>query len=219
MNTQTQIKVLQAAKIVFRDYNELPAESQLHYGLCFAIKIALKKYVPNVIITNSDILDYIPLFTYQNAVKFGKARVLAVYGSTQCYTFWWATNSYQKRQDFLDWMILVLTVQKGLPIKTQIQVFKKVKREIIKRVILNHLLGKHYHYYLCTLTYAFSGIPILPGDTQKYFPLLTYINATGDTEFPENTVYMGPWWSKEDFLSRLRFLNKVIKQLKSIQNV
>lgn len=221
MNTQTQIKVLEAAKVVHHDYNKGLPESEIHYGLCFAIKIALKKYVPNVIITNSEILDYIPLFTYQNAVKFGQARVLAIYGTTQCYTFWWATNDYQKRQNFLDWMILVLKLQEGvLPIKTQISILKKVKLDLIKRFLLNHLICKyHYKYYLCTLTQTSFGATIIPEKMKEYFPLLTYTNATGDANCPKDAVIMGPWWPKEDFLSRLRFLNKTIKQLKSIQNV
>lgn len=217
MNTQTQIKVLEAAKIVCIDnYNHIDNR----FGLCYAIKIALRKYCPDQIIMGSEILTYIPLFTIENAKKYGKSHINTT-GENPYHQFWWSISSLDDRIAFLDWMISVLKLHDGiLPIKTQIFVLKRVKRNLIKRFLLNHLIGRYrYKYYLCNLTEISFGSAIAPDKMKDYFPLLTYTNATGNTNCPKDAVIMGPWWPKEDFLSRLRFLNRTIKQLKSIQNV
>lgn len=214
MNTQTQIKVLEAAKIVY--INSYNGDNQL--GLCYAIKVALRKYCPDQMIVGSEIPTYIPLFTIENAIKFQQAITYGV-SSNPYHNYWWHVDNIDDRIAFLDWMILVLKLQNAiLPIKTQIFVLKRVKRNLIKRFLLNHLIY-HYKYYLCTLTEISFGSAIAPEKMKDYFPLLTYTNATGNTNCPKDAVIMGPWWHKEDFLSRLRFLNKTIKQLKSIQNV
>lgn len=90
LSTKAQIKVLESI-----DWDRM---EDRYEGLCYTLYQGLKKYRKTIETGRySALVDYFPLFTNQNAQRFG--------ASTSPY--WWGLDSfgYTKRKEFVNWMI------------------------------------------------------------------------------------------------------------------
>jgi hypothetical protein len=211
ISKRKQIKVLKAAK------KTLMESHGVKLALCTLIRRALQSTLSINIVLNREIVDYIPLFTFENAVKYANAGFFGDY--------WWDTVPFDmgNRLKFLDWMIdetrdkiwywkiinrlksvCMLSNKKkmGLTNKEQIKILKSVREDICET------------FGLCSLTHCkirkwlnFSGKVC----TDSYIPLFTRENAVKYANASTSGAY---WWSNSpyDFKNRVKFLDWVIKE-------
>jgi hypothetical protein len=98
LTNKEQIKVLKRArvKVFWRE---------IDFWLCPIISGTLEEMLPidnfgkTKVVANSQIAEYIPLFTYENAVKYANAKEDAL-------GYWWDYyDDKDNRLKFIDWMI------------------------------------------------------------------------------------------------------------------
>jgi len=93
MTTQEKIKILESV-----DW-----ESMVYFktGLCFAISELIRNKVPTPVGINQ-IVDYIDLFTRENAIQISSCTIPL---DTWSYWFPLDRQGYRERKQFVDWMI------------------------------------------------------------------------------------------------------------------
>ena len=97
ISLEEQLEILERAK-----------EFTKPYGLCCAIRNAMALEVNIACLDIPKYKDYIPLFTRENAIKYGGGRKYKPFWwSMESRLFWWSVRPYdfESRIIFLDWII------------------------------------------------------------------------------------------------------------------
>lgn len=119
LSISDQIEILEEAKTRLKE--EINREGWkafkcdiTSYGLCnVVVRIIFSKSNKSLFLPMSQIKEFIPLFTLENAREFGESLCI------NPLRFWWplTKKGFQLRIEFLDWMINELEKTSNKPIK------------------------------------------------------------------------------------------------------
>lgn len=108
LSKEQQIQVIRRAITKYEEqYIENGNENgYIFHGLCYYLKKSLLKLynIQSTRIEGFELKDYIPIFNYKNAVKYGQA-----YGKYNFY--WWSGSDHKSRLKFMNWMLEELRKQ------------------------------------------------------------------------------------------------------------
>lgn len=102
LTIEQQIFILELSK---KDLYEYP-----HFGLCAIVKNNLRKTLDlSDCVEDIEIAQYIPIFTYENALLFKANKVLQYSESVSLHShYWWSIKDTKNRIKYLNYLIKLL---------------------------------------------------------------------------------------------------------------